>query len=111
VDWNAGPKATNTSFDDATHYLNETRPSINLGGPIIKDHIWFFGSYERRNKWKPATWYKNPTEALYRQPTGSGKGYYQGHYASAKLTLRAGTFSLMGMWSEDPITMPDYYSM
>jgi hypothetical protein len=109
VDWNAGPKATNKSFDDATHYLNETRPSLNLGGPIIKDHIWFFGSYERRNKWKPATWYLNTTEALYRTPTGSGKGYYQGHYASAKLTMRVGTFSLMGMWSEDPITMPEYY--
>jgi hypothetical protein len=109
VDWNAGPKAVNTSYEDATRYLNETRPSLNLGGPIIKDHIWFFGSWERRNKWKPAQWYRNPTEALYRTPTGEGKGYYKGHYASAKLTMRVGTFSLMGMWSEDPIEMPEYY--
>jgi hypothetical protein len=109
VDWNAEAKEVNTSFDDSTHYLNETRPSLNLGGPIIKDHIWFFGSWERRNKWKPATWYRNPTEALNRAPTGEGKGYYQGHYASAKVTMRVGTFSLMGMWSEDPITMPKYY--
>ena len=109
VDWNAEGKAVNTNFDDSTHYLNENRPSFNLGGPIIKDHIWFFGSWERRNKWKPAMWFRNPTEALYRTPTGEGKGYYQGHYASAKLTMRVGTFSLMGMWSEDPITMPEYY--
>lgn len=109
VDWNAKAKAVNTNFGDATHYLNETRPSLNLGGPIIKDHIWFFGSWERRNKWKPATWYTSPTEALNQTPTGEGKGYYQGHYASAKVTMRMGNFSLMGMWSEDPITMPEYY--
>jgi hypothetical protein len=109
VDWNAEAKEVNTSFSDSTHYLNETRPSLNLGGPIIKDHIWFFGSWERRNKWKPATWYMNPTEGLNRTPSGQGKGYYQGHYASAKLTMRVGTLSLMGMWSEDPITMPEYY--
>jgi hypothetical protein len=109
IDWNAGPEAPNTNHSDPTHYLNETRPAINLGGPVIKNHIWFFGSWERRNKWKPAQWYKNPTEALTRTPTGSGKGYYQGHYASAKLTMRLGNFSLMGMWSEDPITMPDMY--
>lgn len=109
VDWNAKAKAVNTNFSDATHYLNETRPSLNLGGPIIKDHIWFFGSWERRNKWKPATWYMNTTEALNQTPSGEGKGYYQGHYASAKVTVRMGNFSVMGMWSEDPITMPDYY--
>jgi hypothetical protein len=109
VEWNAEPKATNTNFSDATRYLNETRPSFNLGGPVIKDHIWFFGSWEGRNKWKPAVWYRDPTEALNRTPTGEGKGYYQGHYTSAKLTLSLGKFSLMGMWSEDPISMPDYY--
>jgi len=109
TDWNAGPKAVNRSFTDATRYLNETRPSINLGGPIIKDHIWFFGSWERRNKWKPATFYLSPAEALAVAPTGTGKGYYKGHYSSAKLTFRAGTFSFMGLWSEDPIEIPDYY--
>jgi hypothetical protein len=109
VDWNAKAKEVNTNFDDPTRYLNETRPAINLGGPIIKDYIWFFGSYERRNKWKPATWFTNPEEALNNTPSGEGKGYYKGHYASAKVTMRLGTFSLMGMWSEDPITMPDMY--
>ncbi|MCP5104107.1 MAG: TonB-dependent receptor [bacterium] len=108
VDWNAKAVERNTSFDDSTHYLNETRPALNIGGPIIKNHIWFFGSWERRNKWKPATWWTNPTEALNNTPTGKGKGYYQGHYASAKLTVSLGNFSLMGMWSEDPITMPEY---
>jgi hypothetical protein len=109
VDWNADPKEDNTNFSDATHYLNEVRPSLNLGGPIIKDHIWFFGSWERRNKWKPATWYRDAAEGLARNPTGEGKGYYKGHYASAKATMRYGNFSLMGMWSEDPIKIPDYY--
>jgi len=108
-DWNAHAKEANKNFSDATRYLDEVRPSINLGGPIMKDHIWFFGSYERRNKWKPAAWYMNPTEALNVSPSGSGRGYYKGHYASAKLTLRLGTVSMMGMWSEDPITMPQYY--
>jgi hypothetical protein len=109
VDWNSEAKEVNQNFSDATHYLNETRPSLNLGGPIIKDHIWFFGSWERRNKWKPAQWYTSPADGLAGVTTGEGKGYYQGHYASAKLTMRVGTFSLMGMWSEDPIKIPDYY--
>jgi hypothetical protein len=109
VEWNAKAKETNTNFSDATKYLNETRPSFNLGGPIIKDHIWFFGSWERRNKWKPADYYMNPTEALNQSPSGSGKAYYKGHYASAKVTLRLGTLSLMGMWSEDPIEIPHYF--
>jgi flagellar basal body rod protein FlgB len=109
IDWNSDPSEENKNFSDATHFLNETRPSINLGGPIIKDHIWFFGSWERRNKWKPAQWYISPSEALASSPTGDGKGYYQGHYASAKATMRFGNFTLMGMWSEDPIKIPDYY--
>jgi len=25
--------------------FNETNPSLNLGGPIIKDHLWFFATY------------------------------------------------------------------
>ncbi|MCP4157919.1 MAG: TonB-dependent receptor [bacterium] len=109
VDWNASSKGDRNNFDDNTHFLNETRPAINLGGPIIKDHIWFFGSYERRNKWKPATWYTSSAEALNNTPTGAGKGYYEGHYASMKTTLNFGNFSVMGTWSEDPITMPEYY--
>jgi hypothetical protein len=109
IDWNSKASEENLNFSDATHYLNEARPSLNLGGPIIKDHIWFFGSWERRNKWKPAQWYTSPDEALASSPTGDGKGYYQGHYASAKLTMRYGNFTLMGMWSEDPIKIPDYY--
>jgi hypothetical protein len=109
VDWNSEAKDYNISYDDPTRYLNETRPSLNLGGPILKDHIWFFGSWEQRNKWKPGTWYNNWAEFAARTPTGEGKAYYKGHYASAKLTMRFGNFSLMGMWSEDPITMPNAY--
>jgi hypothetical protein len=109
VKWNAEPKEFNTNFSAPTRYLNETRPAINLGGPIIKDHIWFFASWERRNMWKTAAWYRNPTEALNHTPGGEGRGYYKGYYASAKLTMQSGKFSLMGMWNEDPITIPDYY--
>jgi hypothetical protein len=109
VKWNTEPKEFNTNFSAPNRYLNETRPAINLGGPIIKDHIWFFASWERRNLWKPAAWYRNPTEALYHTPSGEGRGYYKGHYASAKLTMQSGKFSLMGMWSENPINIPDYF--
>jgi hypothetical protein len=107
VDWNAKAKESNISFSDATRYLNEVRPSINLGGPVIKGHIWFCGSWERRNKWKPATFYTSVQEAIDKKPTGTSKAYYQGHYLSGKLTMRFGTFSLMGMYSEDPITIPN----
>jgi hypothetical protein len=107
VDWNAKAKETNKNFSDATRYLNETRPAFTLGGPIIKDHIWFFGSYERRNKWKPATWHTSPQDGLTNSPSGSGRGYYKGHYASLKLTAKLGPFSMMGMWNEDPTYFPE----
>ena len=106
VDWNADATPENNNFKDATRYINETRPSINLGGPIIKDHIWFFGSYEKRNKFIPVMWYDSVDDAI-ADVTTTGKGYYQGHYASMKITANFGKLSLVGSWSEDPIKIPN----
>lgn len=50
VDWNAESIGNRYYFSDATHYLTETRPGFNLGGPVLKDRLWFFVSWERRNK-------------------------------------------------------------
>ncbi|MCP4152856.1 MAG: TonB-dependent receptor [bacterium] len=109
TEWNAKHAGDRYFSDDPTKYLNETRPSINLGGPIIKDRLWFFGSWEKRNKWKPGAVYYTYTE-WYNEQINETKQYYQGHYASAKLSANLGNHSLMAMWSEDPITIPNLYA-
>ncbi|MCP4156764.1 MAG: TonB-dependent receptor, partial [bacterium] len=109
TDWNAKNSGDRYYSNDATKYLNETRPSINLGGPIIKDKLWFFGSWEKRNKWKPGAVFHS-YEDWYNEAISETKQYYQGHYASGKLSANLGTHSLMAMWSEDPIKIPNLYA-
>lgn len=112
TDWNAEAAGNRWYFSDATHYLTETRPSINVGGPIFLDKLWFFVSWERRNKWKPGSRYEDFADYIDDlEPTTGLKCYYQGHYASAKLTFRPFTnHSLMAQWMEDPIKIPLLYS-
>jgi hypothetical protein len=112
VEWNAEAIGNRYYFSDATHYLTEKRPSVNAGGPILKDMLWFFGSWERRNKWKPGSVYVDANDYVDDQdPTTGIKCYYQGHYASMKLTFKPhANHSFMGQWMEDPITIPLLYA-
>lgn len=106
TDWNAQAAGNRYFFSDATHYLNELRPGINLGGPVFKDKLWFFASWERRNKWKPSAVYQNFDDWKDLTPT-AGKAYYQGHYLSGKMTFKPhAKHTLIAQYSEDPITMP-----
>ena len=108
VDWNAEAIGNRYYFSDATHYLTETRPGFNLGGPILKDRLWFFISWERRNKWKPSAVYNDFNDWITDFTPTSGKAYYQGHYASAKLTFKLhANHTVMVQWMEDPIEIPD----
>lgn len=112
VEWNAEAQGNRYYFSDATHYLTEKRPSVNFGGPIFRDRLWFFVSWEKRNKWKPGAVYVDAADYVDDQdPTTGIKCYYQGHYASAKLTLKPhANHSLMAQWMEDPINIPLLYA-
>ncbi len=49
-------------FHQRRDHYNETNPSLNLGGPIIKDRWWFFGSYSPQRFTRTRTInYVNPT--------------------------------------------------
>lgn len=97
-------------FSDATKYASEKRPSANLGGPILKDRLWFFTSYEERAKTKAIARYESPDDAL----AGSyvqGETPYEGHYFSGKLTWQLNPENtLFGNYMEDPIEIPDLYA-
>lgn len=108
VDWNAKSIGNRYYFSDATHYLTETRPGFNIGGPVLKDRLWFFVSWERRNKWKPSAVYNDFNDWITDLTPTAGKAYYQGHYASAKLTFKLhANHTIMAQWMEDPIRIPD----
>jgi len=112
VDWNAESIGNRYYFSDATHFLTETRPGLNVGGPILKDRLWFFVSWERRNKWKPGAVYVDFADYIDDlEPTSGIKCYYQGHYASAKLTFKLhANHTIMAQWMEDPIKIPLLYA-
>jgi hypothetical protein len=75
--WNADNKGTNpftgnpwnrTKLDqEVFDYL------FTLGGPVWKDHIWFFGAYERNPQATPAA--QTQTSPLH--PEGTGEDYFQ----------------------------------
>jgi len=111
TDWNAKMQGDRYYFSDATHYLTEKRPSFNVGGPIIPDKLWFFVSWERRNKWKPASMYLSFEDWLDGSPTSNLKTWYQGHYLSGKLTFKPHkNHTFMAQYSEDPIRIPALYA-
>ncbi|MBN2198521.1 MAG: TonB-dependent receptor [Candidatus Aminicenantes bacterium] len=110
VEWNPEAYGDRYFFSDATHFVTETRPSLNFGGPVIKDRLWFFASWERRNKWKPAAVYQSFEDWQDLTPTTGLKSYYTGHYLSGKLTFRpAARHTFMVQYAEDPIEIPQLY--
>ena len=41
---------------------DESRPIITLGGPILRDKLWFFLGYEKRDNSRGFTWYASPED-------------------------------------------------
>lgn len=75
--WNEDNKGTNiftgqswnrTKFDEEVY-----RYALTLGGPIWKDHAWFFGAYEWADVPSPFTTTASSTE----HPDGTGEEYQQ----------------------------------
>ncbi len=109
VDWNN--KQNGKPFDEATKYTSEDRWAMTLGGPIIKDKLWFFVSYENRDKQKQTSHWNNLADFRTQDPARQVIEYpsYEGHYLSTKLTWQINdNHSLMVLYNEDPIEFPLY---
>jgi hypothetical protein len=116
LDWNEDPGADPNNpenskyFSDATKHVDEKRPAANLGGPILRDKLWFFVSYEKRDKSKFTRRYENWQDAVDDNYT-DGSTNYTGEYASAKLTWQPSpSHSIFGNYMIDPIDIPDLYA-
>jgi outer membrane receptor for ferrienterochelin and colicin len=113
--WNADNKGINpisgapfnrTKFDENIYdYL------FTLGGPVWKDHIWFFGAFERN----PQTTPEQQTQTSFLHPDGTGESYqrhrlyeaWQGKLSGQLTPSHALTFSAQA----DPFTgdVRDYW--
>jgi hypothetical protein len=103
VDWSSDFKEGRS----AAILSDEKRPSASLGGPIAKDALWFFVSYEERDRKQQFPRATDPTNSSYYQDTNS----YAGHYLSGKLTWQLSPkHSIMGYYNEDPIDISDAWA-
>jgi len=105
-DMNSELKGDRYFFDEPERYITEQRPSINLGGPILKDKFWFFASYEERDKEKLIVRYLDFEDAQAGIYT-PGTTTYSGHYVTGKLTYQVNpSHTLFAQYVDDPITIP-----
>jgi hypothetical protein len=116
TDWNAEPDEGKFYFSDSTRYITETRWGANLGGPIMRDHLWFFLSWEERGKEKPYSIWATPEDLLAAGDSGDiegnrtvGPAPYAGHYGQVKLTWSpTASNTFMVQYMDDPIDFPNY---
>ena len=104
-DWNARPgieketgrkKASQVATD-------ELRPSATFGGPFVKDRLWFYLAYERRDRDQTFGRYQTLADAVAGNSVQEISNY-KGHYFSGKLTWQVNpSHSLVGFYNEDPI--------
>jgi len=105
-DLNSDMRGDSFYFDEPERYVTEVRPSANVGGPILRDKLWFFASYERRDKEKLITRYDDfaaATAGIYSQDTTT----YSGHYLTGKLTYQPTVnHTIFAQYIDDPIDIP-----
>jgi hypothetical protein len=84
---------------------DEARPIVTLGGPILRDRLWFFAAYEERDNSRGFSWYENTSDAIEGVLT-QGRTSYAGHYLSGKLTFQPHeNHNFVTSFVEDPITL------
>lgn len=112
----AGPTLRSSSFGQPLYYpsrrdqYNETNPTANVGGPIIKDHLWFFAKYA------PQLFKQSRTlvfrDSFKQVPTGRVETYdFEQRKDSTFGRLDAQLFnklSLMGTVNWNPITQQGF---
>jgi hypothetical protein len=107
-DLNADLRGDRTFFSDSESYVTEFRPAANLGGPVLRDRLWFFASYEGRDKEKEIRRYLSEADAVAGTYT-SGQTSQRGHYGTAKLTWQvAPQHQWFVHYVEDPLEIPHY---
>jgi len=110
LDWNEDVKGDSYYFSAATKHVEENRPAANLGGPILRDKLWFFVSYENRDKSKYTSRYESWEDAVDDEFTG-GSTNYQGRYVSGKLTWQpTSSHAFFVNYMDDPIDIPNLYA-
>ncbi len=112
IDWNSEVNGKPFGGDPAasTKYTSEDRWSLTLGGPIIKDKLWFFVSYETRDKTKASFHYSTIDDWNAQDPSTMEQiePAYSGHYFSIKLTYQLNeNHSFQAFYSKDPISFPN----
>lgn len=84
---------------------DEERPIATLGGPILKDALWFYTTYEERDNSRGFSRYMTLQDKLDNKLT-QGRTSYKGHYISGKLTWQLNpSHSVIGHYNEDPIEL------
>ncbi len=105
-DWSASPGIDEETGNDKAGgaQTEESRPSVTLGGPILRDKLWFFFSWEKRDQTFGYSRYATIDDALAGKLTGQ-RASWAGHYSSAKLTWQVNSnHRLVGFYNEDPTT-------
>jgi len=84
---------------------DEDRPVLTLGGPVLKDALWFYLSYEERDNSRGYSYYETEQDRL-AGVLKDGRTSYSGHYFSGKLTWQVNpSHNLVAFYNEDPIDL------
>ncbi|MEP0773223.1 MAG: TonB-dependent receptor [Acidobacteriota bacterium] len=84
---------------------DEARPIATLGGPILKDALWFYTTYEERDNSRGYSRYMTLQDRIDGKLT-QGRTSYKGHYISGKLTWQVNpSHSVIAHYNEDPIEL------
>lgn len=84
---------------------DEARPIATLGGPILKDALWFYATYEERDNSRGFSRYLSIQDKIAGTLT-QGRTSYAGHYLSGKLTWQVNpSHSVIAHYNEDPIEL------
>ncbi len=80
----------------------EWRPSVTIGGPILKDRLWFYSSYEHRDEETQYRRYET-LDDLIAGRLSEGPFTNSGHYGSFKLTWQINpSHNLVAFYNDDP---------
>ncbi len=84
---------------------DESRPIVTFGGPILRDKLWFFLGYEKRDNSRGFSWYATE-EDKENGDLSQGRTSYAGDYANAKITWQATPNHMFAaFYNEDPIDL------